>query len=177
MELLRSVWRSDLFRFCAVFVIFWAAMFAMFQLKHAHGEHFCDLPEPPIYVSQDEQVPRTEMEWAAYIARKEFMLDPVKSNEYRLFNDRRVDILTREYAIEVDWAPKWAEGIGQACYYGIATDRKPAVLLLVKDRVRESENIEICLSTCTKYGLKVWAYDITKREWLNIGEPPPPIPC
>jgi len=43
----------------------------------------------------------------------------------------RVDCLTATHAIEVDWAKKWAEGIGQALYYGIKTDKRPAVALIV----------------------------------------------
>jgi len=50
--------------------------------------------------------------------------------EYRLFDKTRVDCLTDEYAIEVDWAKKWAEGIGQSLYYGYITHKKPAVGLI-----------------------------------------------
>ena len=51
--------------------------------------------------------------------------------EYRLKDATRVDCLTEEYAIEVDWAKKWAEGIGQSLYYSLMTKRKPAVALIV----------------------------------------------
>ena len=51
--------------------------------------------------------------------------------EYRLKDETRVDCLTSDYAIEVDWAKKWAEGIGQALYYAQMTNRKPAVALIV----------------------------------------------
>jgi hypothetical protein len=54
--------------------------------------------------------------------------------EYRLPDKTRVDCLTREYAIEVDWAKKWAEGIGQALYYANITHKKPAVALIVGQR-------------------------------------------
>lgn len=43
----------------------------------------------------------------------------------------RVDCLTEEFAVEVDWAHKWAESIGQARYYAEMTGREPAVLLIV----------------------------------------------
>ena len=51
--------------------------------------------------------------------------------EYVLEDRTRVDYLTDGYAIEVDWAKKWAEGIGQALYYAQMTNRKPAVALIV----------------------------------------------
>ena len=53
--------------------------------------------------------------------------------EYVLFDKARVDCLTSEYAIEVDFAKKWAEGIGQALYYAEVTKKKPAVALIVED--------------------------------------------
>ncbi|MDP2894343.1 MAG: hypothetical protein Q8N78_08295 [Sulfurimonas sp.] len=53
--------------------------------------------------------------------------------EYVLFDKARVDCLTSEYAIEVDFAKKWAEGIGQALYYAEITKKKPAVALIVED--------------------------------------------
>jgi hypothetical protein len=51
--------------------------------------------------------------------------------EYRLRDATRVDCITNKYAIEVDWAKKWAEGIGQALYYSIRTKKRPAVALIV----------------------------------------------
>jgi len=51
--------------------------------------------------------------------------------EYTLKDRTRVDCLTDEYAIEVDFAKKWAESIGQSLYYAEMTDKKPAVGLIV----------------------------------------------
>jgi hypothetical protein len=47
--------------------------------------------------------------------------------EYVLKDKTRVDCLTNEYAIEVDFAHKWAEGVGQSLYYAYMTGKKPAV--------------------------------------------------
>lgn len=52
--------------------------------------------------------------------------------EYLLSDKTRVDCLTDEYAIEFDWAKKWAEGIGQSLYYSKMTGKKPAVALIIK---------------------------------------------
>jgi len=54
--------------------------------------------------------------------------------EYILFDRSRVDCLTKEYAIEVDWAKKWAEGIGQSLYYAEVTNRKPAIGLIMGEK-------------------------------------------
>ncbi len=74
--------------------------------------------------------------------------------EYRLSDKTRVDCLTKEYAIEVDWAKKWAEGIGQSLYYSIMTHRKPAVALIIgyKDR-RYIKRLE---RVANKLGIKVF---------------------
>lgn len=52
--------------------------------------------------------------------------------EYVLADKTRVDCLTDEYAVEVDFARKWAEAIGQALYYGSVTGKTPAVLLIME---------------------------------------------
>lgn len=44
----------------------------------------------------------------------------------------RCDCLTATHAVEFDFAPKWAEAVGQALYYGAVTGKKPAVVLIHK---------------------------------------------
>lgn len=53
--------------------------------------------------------------------------------EYQLPDRTRVDCLTDEYAIEYDWAKKWAESIGQSMYYSKMTGKKPAVAIIIKN--------------------------------------------
>lgn len=43
----------------------------------------------------------------------------------------RVDCVTKDYAVEIEFAHKWAESIGQSLYYGIALKKKPGVVLIV----------------------------------------------
>ncbi len=52
--------------------------------------------------------------------------------EYILPDKTRIDCLTDEYAIEYDWASKWAESIGQSLYYAQMTGLKPAVAIIMK---------------------------------------------
>ena len=51
--------------------------------------------------------------------------------EFRLWDSTRVDCLTKEYAVEFDFAKKWAESIGQSLYYAKMTGKKPAVVLIL----------------------------------------------
>lgn len=52
--------------------------------------------------------------------------------EVRLPDGTRVDCLTDTYAVEIDFARKWAEGIGQAIHYGAVTGKQPATALIIE---------------------------------------------
>jgi len=72
----------------------------------------------------------------------------------------RVDLLNEEYAIEADWAPKWAEAVGQSLYYSILTNKKPAIILLVKDMNKEAKYIYRCQSVCVKHNIKLYIEEV-----------------
>ena len=48
-----------------------------------------------------------------------------------LWDMTRVDCLAKDYAIEFDFAKKWAEAVGQALYYSKMTGKKPAITLIL----------------------------------------------
>lgn len=89
--------------------------------------------------------------------------------EYRLPDDSRVDILTTTHAIEVDWARKWPEGVGQALYYGVVTGRQPVVLLLT-DAALESRFINRCHLVCDTYRISLWIYDWPSGKLVRDGK-------
>lgn len=80
--------------------------------------------------------------------------------EYRLPDKTRVDCLTEEYAIEFDWAKKWAESIGQSLYYAKMTGKKPAVAIIVKSPKddRYIERIEAVDKNITVFKIKARDY-------------------
>ncbi len=51
--------------------------------------------------------------------------------EVVLWDLTRVDCLAKDYAIEFDFAKKWAESVGQALYYSKMTGKAPAVVLIL----------------------------------------------
>ena len=53
--------------------------------------------------------------------------------EHVLPDRTRVDCLTDNYAVEFDFAEKWAESIGQALYYSIMTKRKPGIVVIIEN--------------------------------------------
>ena len=52
--------------------------------------------------------------------------------EVRLPDRTRVDCLTDEYAIEIDFAINWKQGIGQSLHYALVTGKKPGIALILR---------------------------------------------
>lgn len=75
--------------------------------------------------------------------------------EYRLEDRTRVDCLTDEYAVEFDFASKWAEAIGQSLYYGIMTDRKPAVALIMENPKRDKKYFDRLKRVADRFCIKL----------------------
>ena len=79
--------------------------------------------------------------------------------EFRLADNSRVDILTDDYAIEVDFCSglKVYEAVGQALYYAYKTKRQPGVLLILEDN---SESTMAALKRarflCERLRIKLW---------------------
>ena len=87
--------------------------------------------------------------------------------EYRLEDKTRVDCLLDDYAIEVDFAKKWAESIGQSLYYATATSRKPAVLLIMENEERDEKYLHRLESVSEKHNIDIWIinkdFEITQQ--------------
>ena len=75
--------------------------------------------------------------------------------EYRLEDRTRVDCLTQKYAIEVDFAKKWAESIGQSLYYAEMTGKEPAVGLII-DSDRDQRYLRRLRRMADVYHIKIF---------------------
>lgn len=62
--------------------------------------------------------------------------------EYKLKDNTRVDCLLPNYAVEFDFASKWAECIGQALYYGQKTNRTPACVLIIENPTKDYKYVK-----------------------------------
>lgn len=62
--------------------------------------------------------------------------------EYKLDDKTRVDCLLPTMAVEVDFAKKWAECIGQALYYGQKTKRTPACVLITENPEKDYKYVK-----------------------------------
>lgn len=81
--------------------------------------------------------------------------------EYRLPDGTRVDLLTETEAIEVDFAPKWAESIGQALWYAAQTGRRPAVALIVSGP-RDARYSARIRAVSERFGLGLTVYEVAQ---------------
>ncbi len=82
--------------------------------------------------------------------------------EQSLLDRTRIDCLTDEYAIEVDFSKKWAESVGQALYYAEMTGKKPAVALIVRETEQDKRHMKRLKILTDKYGIKI--YKIERGE-------------
>ena len=76
--------------------------------------------------------------------------------EYKLDDNTRVDCLTNEYAVEFDFASKWAESIGQSLYYALKTDLKPAVVLIMEKPAKDLKYLNRLYQVSNKFGITVY---------------------
>ena len=82
--------------------------------------------------------------------------------EQSLLDRTRVDCLTEEYAIEVDFAKKWAEAVGQSLYYAAMTGEKPAIGIIAGESKKDARNLKRLKVLAEKYNIKV--FEIKKGD-------------
>ena len=54
----------------------------------------------------------------------------------------RCDCLTADYAVEFDFASKWAEAVGQALYYSVVLHKPAGIVLIMEDPVKDQKYLE-----------------------------------
>ncbi len=75
--------------------------------------------------------------------------------EYVLPDRTRVDCLTDDYAVEVDFAGKWAEAVGQALYYGKRTNKRPGIVLIMESD-SDGRFLKRLMTVSEELGIRVW---------------------
>ena len=75
--------------------------------------------------------------------------------------ERRIDVLTDEYAVEVDFPHKWHEGLGQSLHYSRATERQGVLAIIAYAQGEENlqansrRRLELIESHCVANGIKM----------------------
>ena len=90
--------------------------------------------------------------------------------EFVLRDNTRVDCLKKNYAIEFDFAGKWAESIGQALHYGRLTGETPAVVLII-EKPSDWNHYWKVRKIAKKKGVKVW---YVEPAYLDLRAPQKP---
>ena len=87
--------------------------------------------------------------------------------EVRTKRNTRVDCLLNDFAVEVDFDTKWAEGLGQALHYGVEFNRPAAVLLIIQNHngSDRSAYVERLQTTIDGAGLDVTVFTIETNDY------------
>ncbi len=94
------------------------------------GFGYCYWGVDSVPVSKYETVKMQSGQNEAYYVQN-WCTDDFGRREFILWDRTRVDCLTKDYALEFDFAHKWAESVGQSLYYSIMTKRQPGVVLIL----------------------------------------------
>jgi len=83
--------------------------------------------------------------------------------EVVLADKTRCDCLTSTHAVEVEFANKWAESIGQALYYAIQT-RKRAGIVLILERPQDYKYWIRLNTVIQQYNLPIDTWEIRPEK-------------
>lgn len=85
-----------------------------------------------------------------------------------VLNDRtRADIVTDTFAIEVDFAHKWAESIGQSLHYAHKLHKKAGIILIL-DGQKDDRFVQILMPDAIELGITVWVVLTTDDSWGKV---------
>ena len=78
------------------------------------------------------------------------------TKEYKLEDKTRIDCLTQTHAIEFDFAKKVYESIGQALYYGVMTNKRPGIVLIVENPFNDIKYINRMKQVVKSNNIDCW---------------------
>jgi len=82
--------------------------------------------------------------------------------EVALQDRTRCDCITAEYAVEVEFANKWKEALGQALHYSLLTSRKAGIVLILEAE-SDWRYYYMLMSILVDNGLKVRVWTMMER--------------
>jgi len=83
--------------------------------------------------------------------------------EQRLSDKTRCDCITSTHAVEVDFAKKWAEAIGQSIHYARLTHKKAGILLIINTK-SDRKNYQKLMDNIHYYQLPIHVWTISKDD-------------
>lgn len=76
--------------------------------------------------------------------------------EVKLIDDTRIDCLTKTHAIEFDFAPKWAEAIGQSLHYSRMSGKIAGIVLIIEEK-SDYKYYNKIKPLCEQYNITLWS--------------------
>ena len=70
--------------------------------------------------------------------QKQWCAEAAGQAEVSLSDGTRCDCITATHAVEFDFAPKWAEAIGQALRYSMLTGKRAGIVLILKSKADQT---------------------------------------
>jgi len=82
----------------------------------------------------------------------------------------RVDLVTEDYAFEIEKANKWKHSIGQSLWYALNTNKKPGIILIIEEP--KDNKYMIQLNTALEYAdlsdkIQVYVFPQDFEELIN----------
>jgi hypothetical protein len=87
--------------------------------------------------------------------------------EVILPDQTRVDVLTDTFAIEVDFADKWSQSVGQSLYYAEKLHKKAGILLII-DGLKDDRFVKRLMTVAYKHDITVWILDYNDESWGKV---------
>lgn len=81
--------------------------------------------------------------------------------EVQIGDSARVDCLTDKYVVEIEFAPKWEQSVGQSLYYSMLTGKKAGVVLI--EQSGNTRYRERLLAVIKQYQLPITVWYIGQR--------------
>jgi len=127
-----------LFFFILVFLSLTQGVFCNSGRTDSNGGHW-DRKAGTYHYHNQGTTPRTSVPSAPRLYSESFYQELYAKKlggrtEVAMSDGTRCDILTDTHAIEVDFADKWAEAIGQSLNYAMQTGKKAGIVLVLKDK-------------------------------------------
>ena len=66
-----------------------------------------------------------------------------------------MDCITKSYAVEFDFAPKWAEAVGQSLYYSKMTGKQAAIILIL-EKESDFKYFERAKTLADENNIRLW---------------------
>jgi|ERR1035437_3193996 hypothetical protein len=80
-----------------------------------------------------------------------------------------VDIVSDTFAIDVEFAPRWAMSIGHSLYAATKLNKKAGILLIThnnsRDKYSHDKYINILMPIANKYNITVWVMNYSDSTW------------